>query len=225
MDLNLSSLLQNGFDLWLFRALNSDLDSEALNAIAPILTDLHQQAWFPIAILLVAASFLATKRHKLKHREFWKCLALQIVFVGVCAGLADAVAYRGIKIWIKRDRPEAYQREADPMYPVQLRTHSHSGYSFPSNHAANTFALARSTQILTQIASVTGRTHPAAWAIYALATSVGLSRVYVGVHWPSDVIVGGLIGWLVASGLGWLLRRRLRSVGYSFPERKTDPSS
>ncbi|HRK08616.1 MAG TPA: phosphatase PAP2 family protein [Pseudobdellovibrionaceae bacterium] len=221
----MSSLLHNGFDLWLFQALNSDFHSELLDAIAPVLTDLHQQTWFPAAILIIAASFLATKRQRLKQREFWRNLALQIAFVGVSAGLADAVAYRGIKIWVKRDRPEAYQREVDPMYPVQLRTHSHSGYSFPSNHAANTFALARSTQILTQIASATGRTHPAAWAIYALATSVGLSRVYVGVHWPSDVLIGGLIGWLVASGLGWLLRRRLRSAGYSSHERKTDPSS
>jgi undecaprenyl-diphosphatase len=220
-----SSAQNNHFDLWLFQLINTDLDSSFLNDIAPILTDLHQQTWFPYLILLLLVGFLGSRWAQLRSKTFWKLFALQFLFVGVSAGLADAVAYRGVKIWIKRDRPEAYQRAQDPMYPVNLRTHSHSGWSFPSNHAANTFALARSTQILTQMASVAGRTHPAAWAIYALATSVGLSRIYVGVHWPTDVIVGGFIGWLVASGLGKLLRRRLKSGGYSSPEQTTNPLS
>ena len=221
----MAGLFDNPFDLQLFQFINTDLNSEALNAIAPILTDLHQQPWFPALVVILLVGFLLSRRSQIAEKKFWKSLAMQIFFVAACAGLADAVTYRGVKIWVKRDRPEAYQREQDPMYPVMLRTHSHSGFSFPSNHAANTFALARSVQILTQAASVVGRTHPAAWAVYALAASVGLSRIYVGVHWPTDVIVGGLIGWLVASALGQLLKRRLRSGGYFSPEQTTNPSS
>jgi undecaprenyl-diphosphatase len=66
-------------------------------------------------------------------------------------------------------------------------------YSFPSGHAAAGFAGAL----------VLGAHAPAlAPLFYALAVVVSLSRVYLGVHYPSDVAFGGLLGILIA----WLYR-------------------
>jgi hypothetical protein len=46
-----------------------------------------------------------------------------------------------------------------------------------------------------------------AWGLALLAVAVGCSRVVVGVHWPLDVAVGGLVGWTVAIAGTWLAYR------------------
>jgi undecaprenyl-diphosphatase len=80
----------------------------------------------------------------------------------------------------------------------------HSG-AFPSGHAATAFAAA------TVIACDSRRL---AIPAYSLAALVAWSRVYVGVHWPLDVIGGAALGILVAIALLKLseaLRRSLRA--------------
>jgi undecaprenyl-diphosphatase len=70
-----------------------------------------------------------------------------------------------------------------------------TGDSFPSGHAAACIAGA----------FLLASTWPAARAwLWALAAAVALSRMYVGAHYPSDVLGGALIGWAVA----WFVRGR-----------------
>jgi undecaprenyl-diphosphatase len=77
----------------------------------------------------------------------------------------------------------------------------HSG-SFPSIHAATSFACAG------MLAWLAPRFAP--W-FFALAAAIAISRVYVGVHYPLDVLAGAALGLAVATALRWLAAARRRS--------------
>jgi undecaprenyl-diphosphatase len=113
--------------------------------------------------------------------------------------LADASAQLlsyALKQAIGRERPpELY---AAPKALVRV---PHDA-SFPSGHAASSFACA------TMLAFVVPRF---AVPLYVLAAAIAFSRVYVGVHWPLDVLGGAALGVVIATALRLLARARRRS--------------
>ena len=70
----------------------------------------------------------------------------------------------------------------------------------PSLHAANAFAVAVALSLWRP---------KLAWVALPLATLIAASRIGVGVHWPSDVLVGACYGSAVGSGLYFVVRRGL----------------
>jgi undecaprenyl-diphosphatase len=100
----------------------------------------------------------------------------------IAIALADTTA-TGIKALVDRPRPAL--RYAHPKTLVPL---PHDA-SFPSGHAATSFAAA------TMLALAFPRLSP---PLYVLAAAVAFSRVYVGVHYPLDVLGGAALGVLVA---------------------------
>jgi membrane-associated phospholipid phosphatase len=96
-----------------------------------------------------------------------------------------------LKSWVGRVRPCM-------VLPIEPLVGRLSSPSFPSAHAANMAAL-------TALGGMLGGWR-VALALLWLPLLVGLSRVYVGVHYPSDVLGGWLIGGLIGSGVGWLWR-------------------
>ena len=117
------------------------------------------------------------------------------VQVAVADGVADLVAW-GLRATIGRARPPAVYAEPKPLVAVP-----HGG-SFPSGHAATSFACA------TMLALIVPRY---AVAFFLLAAAIAWSRVYNGVHYPLDVLGGAALGVVVAIALRRLVKGLPRS--------------
>jgi undecaprenyl-diphosphatase len=113
----------------------------------------------------------------------WQPFALVALTVAVASGLASL-----LKLIVGSSRP------SDP--GLVSIPHSHS---FPSGHTTTAFAAA------TVLSALVPRGAP---AFYVLAAAIGYSRVYVGVHWPLDVIAGAVLGVVIALLLLAIVRRR-----------------
>jgi undecaprenyl-diphosphatase len=113
----------------------------------------------------------------------------------VAADLAADGLSLVLRQWIGRLRPPLVYPEPRPLVPTP-----HTG-SFPSGHSATAFACA------TVIAWASPRL---AVPAFVLAALVAWSRVYVGVHWPLDVLGGSALGVLVSIALLKLVAARPR---------------
>jgi undecaprenyl-diphosphatase len=118
--------------------------------------------------------------------------ALWVTLIAVA--LADWSS-AGLKALIDRDRPPVDYPRPKALVPVPRDA------SFPSGHAATSFAAA------TVLTFAFPRLAP---ALFLLAAAVAFSRVYVGVHYPLDVVGGAALGVLVATALRLLVTSRLR---------------
>ena len=173
-----SLLCESGFmiqkyDSQLFIWLNSKLTHPFLDQWMPIITDLHKNQYFLIFAALPMLLFWMKSK---------KLQALPILFgLIACVGTVDAVTYRILKPTIKRERPPAVEET------IQLRTDRYAGFGFPSNHAANNFAGAAFLSCFYPFQAL---------FFYSYATLIAYSRVYVGVHYPGDVLAGALLGIL-----------------------------
>jgi membrane-associated phospholipid phosphatase len=125
---------------------------------------------------------------------FWRRPWL-LVLVGASDLAAQLLSY-GMRDWIDRRRPPIVYPEPKPLVHVP-----HSG-SFPSGHSTAAFACAT---------VIAWRAPRFAFPAFVLAGAIAWSRVYVGVHWPLDVLGGAALGILVATALLMLVRARPRS--------------
>ena len=165
-------------DRWLLLKINRDWASPALDKAMPLITDIHKVKWF---IFGVAPALLALWLWRGRKR------ALKVLVVAALAiASGDMLAHRVIKPWAARPRPE---RTLGPA--VFMRAPANGAYGFPSNHATN---MAAAAAVLTFA-------YPAGALVFAGAAAlVAYSRVYVGAHYPGDVLAGLALG----AAIGWL---------------------
>ena len=118
-----------------------------------------------------------------------------ILFV-VSGYLITAWASLGLRQAIGRERPPHRFPDPPPLVHVPVSD------SFPSGHAATSFACAALLAWLTPLPKV---------PLFALAALIAFSRVYNGVHYPLDVVGGAALGLAVATALRLLAEARRRS--------------
>lgn len=121
-----------------------------------------------------------------------------LLFLGLTVAGSDLTSSFLIKESVQRIRP---CNDSEFKKNVFLRAPCGSGYSFTSSHAANHFAMA------TFLLLVFGRSLKK-WRYLLLfwAMSIGFAQIYVGVHYPLDVLFGFLVGGIIAQ-IGYFLYR------------------
>ncbi len=162
-------------DTTLFHFFNGSLSNPIFDFIMPIIT--NQNIWaIPIIILVFGLIFKGGSRGR---------ITAALLIIAVIA--TDVIAAQFIKPIIGRLRPSHAIIDS-----INLLVHKGGKYSFVSNHAANMFCAA---------AVITYFYSKWKYILFALAAVVAFSRVYVGVHYPGDVIFGGLFGYGIAWGV------------------------
>jgi undecaprenyl-diphosphatase len=107
-------------------------------------------------------------------------------------GVSDIVSSRIVKKNIQRIRP---CNDSEISGKVKLLVRCGSGYSFTSSHASNHFAAA-----IFLFFTYFYKDNKIKWALIAWAASIGFGQIYVGVHYPFDVLCGAILG----SAIGYL---------------------
>lgn len=112
--------------------------------------------------------------------------------------LSDQIACSVLKPIVGRLRPA----NALPEGAVRMLVGKSSAFSFPSAHAANSWAAAT---------VVSWRWPRFALLAFALAALVAYSRVYVGLHFPGDVVGGAVLGLMCGRGAIWMVAASVRA--------------
>jgi hypothetical protein len=160
----------SGLDVSLFRRIN-DGRSEFLGKVV----DLNDDLVLPLSIATPLGFFSYGELAKSDYETD----------TGLLTGLSEVVSFgvgQGLKKIVKRERP--YARLANVHF---TDTELSDPYSFPSGHSTVAFAIATSLSLRYPKPAVYIPLH--LWALF-----VGYGRVYLGLHYPSDVLAGAAIG-------------------------------
>ena len=186
----------------------NDIDADALLAING-LNDAFQDAfWWMVSAKWSSVLLLLAILWILLHQNRRHAL-LAVVMIALAVLLADQVSSGLIKHLVERLRPTH-----DPS--LENAVHVINGYrggmyGFVSSHAANFFAVGT---LLTLVL----RQRLVAVSLFTWALLQCYSRMYLGVHYPGDILggllVGLLVGWLVWQLMRWIQRRWHFPVGY-----------
>lgn len=133
-----------------------------------------------------------------KYRN-WKIILLLLAGMVVAVGLSDWICSGIIKPLVCRYRP-THEPALDPLHLVN--NYIGGRYGFCSSHAANTMSIAL-------LFSLIYRNKYATVCLMAWVALNCYSRMYLGVHYPSDIMVGLLVGSLFAAGVCLALRHWL----------------
>ena len=152
--------------------LNKTLSNPIFDILMPIITN---QKFLTIVgvILIIYLGFYGGKRAR-----------IALIVLIFAAGISDAICAQIIKPWVGRIRPSHEFIEY-----INLLVSKGGKWSFPSNHAANSFAFA------TVLSYFYDKNKT---MIFSIASVIAFSRVYVGVHYPLDIIFGSLLGYTVS---------------------------
>jgi undecaprenyl-diphosphatase len=111
--------------------------------------------------------------------------------------IVSDLVVEALKLLFMRERPSAVLTDSNTLSWGFFTTAT--SMSFPSGHASRAFAMAVLIAFSTR--------HRVGALMLVFAALVGLSRIYLGLHWPSDVLAGALLGVLLAVIMRWVGKR------------------
>ena len=152
--------------------LNKTISNSIFDILMPIITNQNFLAIIGV-ILIIYLGYFGEKKGRIT--------LLVLLFA---AGMSDAICAQIIKPWVGRIRPSHEFIEY-----INLLVSKGGKWSFPSNHAANSFAFATVLSYFYDKNKI---------IIFSVASVITFSRVYVGVHYPMDIFFGSLIGYTIS---------------------------
>ena len=178
------------WDTYLFLKINTVLTNPVLDSIYPWWRDAN--AWIPLYLFLLVFVLLNFKKKALP----W------ILFAVLTLVLTDQLNSTYIKSWVGRLRPCS-----DPNFMGHVRlllNNCSGGFSFPSSHAVNHFGFA-------MFVFLTLRPIFKKWGylLFLWAGSIVYGQVYVGVHYPVDVVCGSLLGCLLGYIMATIFNKKI----------------
>ena len=185
----------NSLDITMFRFINGSLSNPVLDFLMPFITDLNKQRLVLVLVIVIILWMLIRGSRRVRIAAV--LLVVTIIF-------SDQLSSSVIKNCFDRPRP------CRTLQNVHLLVSCGSGFSFPSSHAVNNFAGALILAFFLPRAN---------WWFFGFAFIVAFSRIYVGVHYPFDVIGGAVIG-LFCAGCVLLLFIAMEKLWYKVLQRR-----
>ena len=179
-------LLQS-WDQSLFFLING-WDNAFFDAFVPLYR--NKLFWAPLYVFILAFTFFNFPKNGI-----WMMMFMIITII-----VSDTVSSKLIKNAVQRTRP---CNDTEISNDVINRIRCGGGYSFTSSHATNHGALAFFMIFL--FGNMLRRSWK--WILVGWAVSIGVAQIYVGVHYPTDVIAGLIIGGLIGSVMAILYHR------------------
>jgi undecaprenyl-diphosphatase len=186
------------FDTWLFLKLNAGAANSVCDWLMPWVTEFRH--WLPIIVLGLAAVAV-----------FGKGKGRTIVLTAVVLfALTDQVSSHLIKPLVARPRP------CHTVEGVRLLYRCGATYAFPSSHAVTTMAAAIFFGLLYR---------RMLWPLLMLSLIISYSRIYLGIHYPLDILGGWALGAAMSAGGLWLYRRKIQPFANRFRWFRDDPNA
>lgn len=179
-------------DVAVFRFINGTLSNPVTDKLMPFITDVTH--WYLVYVLLWFIILFKGGKYRIG-------LAIGMILL---VTISDQISSNLLKNLIERARP------CKVLENVHLLVTCTDSFSFPSSHAVNNFAAAMFFSFFYRNLK---------WILFSVATLMALSRIFVGVHYPSDVVGGALIGILIGYILAVFYNYLLIKI-YSFFENK-----
>jgi len=174
------------WDHQLFFFINKSLSNEFFDLILPLMR--NKYTWIPFYVFVAAFMLMNYKGIK------W----LLILFVIMNMTMSDQMSSTLVKENVQRLRPCQQDKLKDQ---IILRVPCKRSYSFTSSHATNHFAIAAFLFFVLGSYLLVFR-----WPLFVWAGIISFSQVYVGIHFPLDILFGAILGVLIGSLNAYLFK-------------------
>ena len=157
--------------------------------------------WIPLYVLLIGLlvwRYRKPAKTDVKWLQRVPACVVMIVVIGLAVGAADFIASGILKDLVARPRPTRVPELEGVLHLVN--GYRSGRYGFVSSHAANTMAVAL-------LFSLIWRNKIATYGLMLWVAANCYSRMYLGVHYPTDILGGLMVGALVAVGVYAMLVR------------------